>query len=181
MDDQKISSTKIGLFGWKSPLDQRINNIVSWWFPKFHAATTQCKAKVIDAAKPKGELVAAWESIYPHVALGYNRETHKHRDCGGLTHGLDCLLLTGEFEGGDLYLQDLNLVVEWRPGDFCAFDGKTFTHEVREWSGKERLCFIYFVKRNIFEHFGVGPLSPPKVADVHIPDPPSATVHLDKM
>lgn len=158
-------------FAWKSPLDTRINNVVKWWFPQFHGLLTSCKEEVIKSVQPPAELLQKWQSDFSHLAIGINRTTHKHRDCGGVTHGIDFLLLTGNMtSGGELYLQDLNLTVEWKPGAACAFDGKLFTHEVLEWDGDSRVCFIYFAKRNVFEHFDLPlPLTPPHISAVNIP------------
>ncbi|KAG9075284.1 hypothetical protein FS749_013068 [Ceratobasidium sp. UAMH 11750] len=181
-NNDQVMAAKTHVFGWKSPLDKRINHVVDWWFPTFYESVTRCKQHILDAVRPPPpqEVVEKWESIYPHLALGYNRATHRHRDCGGVVHGLDCLLLTGDFAGSTLVLPDVNVHAEWAPGDFCAFDGKLFTHEVEPWQGKERMCFIYFVKRNIFEHFGLpSPLEPPRLDQVKIPDFRTSTNLLD--
>ncbi|KAG8682466.1 hypothetical protein FRC11_014846, partial [Ceratobasidium sp. 423] len=169
LDSKYLLALKTNVFAWKSPVDIQINNILWWWFPTFFQAVTKCKAEILANVQPPPptQLVEKWASVYPHLALGYNHATHKHQDCGGVVHGLEFLLLTGDFSGGDLYLQDLNL----KAGYFCAFDGKLFTHEVGPWEGIEHMCFIYFVKWNIFEHYGIPtPLEPPSLGEVCIAD-----------
>lgn len=94
-----------------------------------------------------------WRSVFFFLSVRFNRQTCIHRDAGGMRGGLDALFLAGRFTGGDLYLQDFGLVVEWGNGDFCCFDGKTFIHAVQPWEGTERNCFIYFTHANVAKYF----------------------------
>ncbi|CAE7104999.1 unnamed protein product [Rhizoctonia solani] len=84
-DNQHLLALKTNVFAWKSLVDERINNLVQWWFPTFYHAVIKCKESILANVQPSPpkQLVEKWASIYPHLALGYNRATHKHRDCGG--------------------------------------------------------------------------------------------------
>jgi hypothetical protein len=98
----EIAQVKIAACGWKSALDRRINNIVSWWFPEFHGFLTACKEHIIDTIHPPEDIACNWESDFAHLAVGINWTTHEHWDSWGVTHGVNCLLLTGNMTEGDL-------------------------------------------------------------------------------
>ncbi|KAG9102287.1 hypothetical protein FS749_009627 [Ceratobasidium sp. UAMH 11750] len=140
---------------WKSMLDQRINDLVRRLHPAFYDLLLELRQRLSDSDIPPPVLWDVWSSIFAFQAVGFNRQTRMHRDSAGMEGGLDLLFLLGDFEGGDLEVQDLGLEVDWLPGDLCAFDGKIFSHGIKSWRGQKRRCFIYFVHRNVLKHFGL--------------------------
>lgn len=140
---------------WKELVDLRINDLICQLHPRFYELMRMLKLALMRDQCPPPEFWEVWHSEFAFLSVGFNRQTSIHRDAGGMRGGLDALFLVGNFTRGDLYLQDFGLEVEWRAGDFCCFDGKTFSHEVREWDGEDRKCFIYFVHANVMKHFGL--------------------------
>ncbi|KAG8737756.1 hypothetical protein FRC10_007833 [Ceratobasidium sp. 414] len=94
-----------------------------------------------------GEAVKmGWTSLFPCVALGFNRTTRMHRDSKGFRNGLDVIGVLGKFTGGNLRFRDPNIVLEWRPGCLAAFDGYDLAHEVEPWEGHCRATLISFCR-----------------------------------
>ncbi|CUA74728.1 hypothetical protein RSOLAG22IIIB_11443 [Rhizoctonia solani] len=97
---------------------------------------------------PTGDILEhGWTSAFPCLGLGMNRASGIHRDSKGLSAGMDVIGVFGTFtSGGQLWLPDLNLEVEWTPGCLAAFDGYDLRHMVRRWDGGCRVALISFCR-----------------------------------
>jgi hypothetical protein len=89
---------------------------------------------------------SGWASVFPCMAVGFNRTTRVHRDSQGFRNGLDIISVLGEFSGGHLNLPDLGLKFEWEPGCLGAFDGYDLAHSVEPWHGSHRVTVISFCR-----------------------------------
>ena len=50
-----------------------------------------------------------------------------------------------------LGVPELGVNLSYWPGDVVAVCGKGFLHEVRDWSGGERVCMSHYMKDNVHE------------------------------
>ncbi|KAG9087516.1 hypothetical protein FS749_002861 [Ceratobasidium sp. UAMH 11750] len=108
-----------------------------------------------------GEAVkTGWTSLFPCVAVGFNRTTRLHRDSKGFRNGLDVIGVLGNFTGGNLRFRDPNVVLEWLPGCLAAFDGYDLAHEVEPWEGYCRATLISFCRSSSWRGLKL-PLSVP--------------------
>ncbi|KAG8780389.1 hypothetical protein FRC12_023097 [Ceratobasidium sp. 428] len=139
----------------RSLTDNSLNDLMRLFHPVFYHLLCQLRDKLFNAENPPPVSWDAWSSIFSFQSIGFNRQTRMHRDPAGMHGGLDVLFLLGDHTGGRMKWQDLNVKADWLPGDLCAFDGKVFSHGIEEWKGSKRYCFIYFVHRNVFSHFGL--------------------------
>lgn len=107
----------------------------------------QLKDAMAEIPRPTSVVLAnGWNSLFPCVGFGLNRQTSIHRDAKGFRGGLDVISVLGNFRNGHFRLQDLNVVMEWQPGCLGAFDGYDLTHEVLEWEGTHRITLISFCR-----------------------------------
>jgi hypothetical protein len=126
-----------------------------------HRSLAESMKKVQDTIKtikgPTGDILEhGWSSIFPCFAVGMNRASGMHRDSKGLSAGMDIIGVFGTFtSGGQLWLPDLNLEVEWTPGCLAAFDGYDLRHMVRRWDGGCRVALISFCRSSTWRGLGL--------------------------
>lgn len=130
--------------------DERVNHMVSLIHRGLY--DSMMEAKGILASKPgmAGEWAKAWPSAFPCLGIMENRRTPLHRDTNGAHFCADFLSLLGNFSGGDLVLQDLNLKLEWVPGAAAMFDGRSLAHQVESWTGARRICVVQYLWKSAF-------------------------------
>ncbi|KAG8725295.1 hypothetical protein FRC09_003132 [Ceratobasidium sp. 395] len=155
LKNEESTAAFIALHLGKFLTDQCLNDLVRLFHPTFYRLLCQLRDKLFNADNPPPVSWDVWSSIFTFQSIGFNRQTRMHRDAAGMHGGLDVLFLLGDHRGGRMKWQDLNVKAEWLPGDLCAFDGKVFSHGIENWVGNKRYCFIYFVHRNVFKHFGL--------------------------
>jgi hypothetical protein len=68
----------------------------------------------------------------------------------------DAILVGGDYENGDMILEELNLQLKYRPGCLFVFRGRVFKHEVSKWTGAERNCLCLYTYRVTLEQVGTG-------------------------
>jgi hypothetical protein len=136
-------------------VNHQVDHLIQMLHPALGHSLSKLQKLIIEQGSECSQVLENdWSSPYPCAGFGFNRTTSIHRDSKGLRNGLEVLFLLGEFEGGKLRLQDLNMELEWLPRFLCVFDGHTFSHEVAEWSGGQRTCFIYFCRATTFQTLG---------------------------
>ncbi|KAH6911611.1 hypothetical protein BKA70DRAFT_1219731 [Coprinopsis sp. MPI-PUGE-AT-0042] len=77
-----------------------------------------------------------WNMLDPGPFLGralvWKLQVQAHQD--GLDEGPAAIFCCGEFDGGELYLPDLNLKLAYHPGDLIIFLSGHLYHAVGEWT-----------------------------------------------
>ncbi|KEP45252.1 hypothetical protein V565_296940, partial [Rhizoctonia solani 123E] len=147
--------------------DGKINHITQLIHPAFYNALAAAKLRVKERSA-EGEIWASqWTSQYLNQAIFENRQTALHRDSNGAPYCADFLYLLGEFKGGDLFLPDLNLRIEWLPNCALMFDGRIFAHEVLPWEGERRLCLVNYIWKTSLDDLEVElPEEAPQLAGI---------------
>jgi hypothetical protein len=102
------------------------------------------------------EHVSLWSSSYSALTTIVNRVTPRHRDHGGAPTHLDTLVSAGRHEGAYLEVPDLGLRLKYDPGTVVIIAGRILSHRVPMWAEGERICFAYYMKDNVHEHYRVG-------------------------
>jgi hypothetical protein len=89
------------------------------------------------------------------VNIGKNRKpvrTKPHRDVKEEKHGYSCVCACGEYEGGDLILYELGVVIEMKPGDMLLFPDGLIHHANRLVVGT-RYSLVAFTRGNMFAYW----------------------------
>jgi hypothetical protein len=147
--------------------DQKVNHISQLIHPAFHTALAAAKDRVRDNSAEGAEWASRWTSDYLNQAIFENRWTQIHRDSAGAQYCADFLSILGDFEGGDLRFPDLDLNFEWLPNACCMFDGRTFSHEVLEWTGVKRICLVNYIWESSMNDLGVElPSRAPRLSEI---------------
>ncbi|KAG9098872.1 hypothetical protein FS749_002740 [Ceratobasidium sp. UAMH 11750] len=129
----------------RTATDLKVNHMVDLINPVLNSALVEAKDKVAERSEEGASWVKSWSSNFLNQAIYENRQTKLHRDANGAPYCAEFLTLLGDFTGGDLFLPDINLTLEWLPNSACMFDGRTFAHEVRPWQGTRRICLVNYI------------------------------------
>ena len=133
----------------------------------YHESLVEAKIRVGQQSTEGAKWVAKWSSDYLNQAIFENRQTPLHRDGRGARYCADFLSILGNFTGGDLFLPDLNIKLEWLPNSACMFDGRTFAHEVMPWTGEKRLCLVNYIWKSSLLDLGVPlPVKAPALSEI---------------
>jgi hypothetical protein len=151
----EIFAAKMVFLDQKSPSDDCITHLLSLAYPKLTAVFACLKERLSEQPSPICDIMNHWNSSFPAMCIAFDRTTGRHRDQNGCHHGVDVMYPLGDFSGGDFCLPELGISFRWTPGCLAAIDGRTFTHEVFDWSGEERICVIHFIRRFVLDHLEV--------------------------
>ncbi|EUC57547.1 2OGFeDO family oxygenase domain protein [Rhizoctonia solani AG-3 Rhs1AP] len=147
-------------------VDYRINDLVEKAYPQFSELIREVHSNV-----EKNPLIYAlkhiWHSDFLGRAVLFNKQSAQHLDVSGVHRGWDILVAMGDFEGGALYLKDMNVRIPFRPGTLIAFDGTAQRHEIGSFTGPQRISHVYFVHSSVFSEFDIPTNHLP---DLHIND-----------
>ncbi|CUA77145.1 hypothetical protein RSOLAG22IIIB_12564 [Rhizoctonia solani] len=141
------------------PLAGRINDLLSKAHPRFFDLLCSMEEPLNRYAGAQ-MIGGIWESKFPGLAVLMNKESGEHLDMNGVRRGWDVLLALGDFEGGSLYLRDLNVRVPFLPGTLVAFDGTRQRHLIEEFTGCQRISLVHFVHKSTVLHAGLSPSLP---------------------
>lgn len=132
----------------KLMFDRHISHLTSTLHWSLFRALKDLRSHMRRVPGPVGNSVTqAWASVFPCMAIGFNRTTGIHRDSNGFRNGLDMIGVLGRIDdGGFLCIPNLGLRFEWKPGCLGAFDGYDLAHEVEEWNGLYRVTIISFCR-----------------------------------
>ncbi|KAG9086984.1 hypothetical protein FRC06_002779 [Ceratobasidium sp. 370] len=131
----------------KRELDDRIRHLIAILHHPLYSALKRLRTRMRKRGGAVGEAVQkGWTSLFPCVAVGFNRTTRMHRDSKGFRNGLDVIGVLGNFTGGNLRFRDLNVVLEWQAGCLATFDGYDLAHAVEPWEGQCRATLISFCR-----------------------------------
>lgn len=81
--------------------------------------------------------------IWECLAINYLFKSEKHRDWKDIKNGICVIIPTGNFTGGNLFLEDFNTIIQLKRKDFFALKSYEWFHENEEFFGN-RSSFILF-------------------------------------
>lgn len=89
-------------------------------------------------------------------AIMYNRQTPNHPDRNDPLKSWACMVTLGHFtQGGELYIERLNLVIRYLPGDMIWVRGRILPHEVWEWNDGQRISIAHFTHETLWRSYGM--------------------------
>ena len=100
-------------------------------------------------------LAAVDPTLFHGRSFIFNRATPRHLDAKDVPEGWAVLLSVGDYEGGELYLPHLGMIVPFLPGTAIFIRGGILPHEILAFSNGQRISVAHFVHDNVFNHVGV--------------------------
>ena len=141
-----------------SPIEQLFDAVLYIVHPGMYEAN--CKATQLRLQQLNNSS-HIWPSTYHGMDVIANRLSKIHNDESRAVSFYDHLVSFGQDHDAKLRLEDLNAVFEYQPGTSVLFSGKALTHEVRQWSGGERMVIAHYARDEIHDRLGVArPLLP---------------------
>jgi hypothetical protein len=144
-----------------SSVDHLINALMSVTHPaQFEAAVKVCNATVRERSLARNILnaLSSWSSLCTGASWMFNRITPPHRDNKGFVSGFDYLLTLGG-NHAVLKAEDLGIEVKYRSGCVVAIAGRPLLHEVPRWGTDDRVCAAYWIRRSVFQKYGIETLA----------------------
>ena len=89
-------------------------------------------------------------SIWLGKAILINETTEWHRDIGDKKDGWCAICYFGEYAGSELFLPDLEVRIDVRPGDVVLIRSFALVHFVNHWTGGGRFVVVYYTGGEIF-------------------------------
>ena len=86
---------------------------------------------------------------YVSIQVNQNYETKPHKDVGN--KGLSCILGFGDYEGGDLVIENAEISIKNR---LCFFDGSLYTHWTKPYTGN-RFSIVFHTPARDFREVPV--------------------------
>jgi hypothetical protein len=95
----------------------------------------------------------AWAGCVVNVGRNKNPvRTKAHRDVKEGKHGYSCLCACGDYEGGEVILYELGVVIELKPGDMLIFPDGLIHHANRPVTGT-RYSLVAFTRGNMLAYW----------------------------
>lgn len=135
-------------------IHHRVNHFLSLAFFSFSKLLRSARSAMGDRPVIK-TLLPIWHSDFPGQAILMNKQSGEHLDISGVRHGVDVIVVTGEFGGGQLYLKDLNVLLDLEPGDLVIFDGTVQRHRILSFDGPQRVSHVFFAHQSVFTELGI--------------------------
>ena len=89
------------------------------------------------------------------INIGKNKspvQTKPHRDVKEGKYGYSCVCACGDYQGGELILYELGVVIELKPGDMLLFPDGLIHHANRPVAGT-RYSVVAFTRGNMFAYW----------------------------
>jgi hypothetical protein len=119
-----------------NPVEQLLNAVLYIVHPEMYIANCNATQELL---KELNNSSLIWPTIYHGMDVISNQETKEHLDLGGAISFYDHLVSFGQGHDAKLRLWDLNAEFAYPPRTCALFSGKALTHEVKKWSGGERM------------------------------------------
>ena len=84
------------------------------------------------------------------LALLRNLQVDSHRDKSDVLDGWVAMVYWGNFDGGHLVLPDLQVKLDFKPGDIIFFRSRLLEHFVTDFQG-ERSSMVFFTHENVLK------------------------------
>jgi hypothetical protein len=95
----------------------------------------------------------AWPGCVINIGKDGNPvQTKPHRDVKEGKNGYSCLIVCGDYEGGELILYELGVIIQLRPGDMLLFPDGLIHHANRPVIGT-RYSLVAFIRANMFAYW----------------------------
>lgn len=141
-----------------APAQIAMNKLLQCFFPEVADKLHALKNKLIDSDPLVASAFTNIQSLYPSSTAHSQQLTGPHRDEGNPRYGVEGLLVLGNFlQGGDFWVNGLNLGLGALPGSMFLFRANPFIHEIKgDWEyDKWRVSIAHYVKGALFgEHLG---------------------------
>lgn len=136
------------------PIAKFFNTLLSFTHPPLYKGTTLSREKMcnISAISP---LTTKWNSVFHGISVICNRITPPHTDRNGNWAWFDQLISFGSYDGAKLELRDLGLSLDYPSGTIVQLSGNLLTHEVGPWEYGDRICYVHWVKKTIFDRLNI--------------------------
>jgi len=95
------------------------------------------------------ELPERYLGAFATLTINVNYQMKKHIDEADFPNGYCWLLTCGKYEGGHLYLNDMNMNIDASPGNLIAFKSKKLSHQCSTFTG-QRYSFVFYTHNNLF-------------------------------
>ena len=95
-----------------------------------------------------------WPSMFSAMALMSNRQTPRHRDNKTWHTFYDIILTVGQYNVADFAITGLGASLNYSPGTIVALCAAILEHAVEVETG-ERVCWVFYMRRDIFQYAGV--------------------------
>jgi hypothetical protein len=90
--------------------------------------------------------------VFPMIAINYNTISDYHWDKHDDPNSFCCLVVLGDFEGGELCFPQLKIIVPLRPGQVLLFPSRLLLHGNFTITKGIRHSIVYFVHSSFFHH-----------------------------
>ncbi|RDB19742.1 hypothetical protein Hypma_013175 [Hypsizygus marmoreus] len=137
-----------------APAEHFLNRVLSLTHPSLFRQASKCLSEL--RSHPDTQSVArTWTSVFSGIAVIANRVTPKHIDRFGAAPWYDSLASVGTFSKATLDLPGLGISLSYAPGTVVNLCGNVIEHEVKRWGSDDRVCYAHFMRRAVFDRFGV--------------------------
>jgi hypothetical protein len=123
-------------------LSNSVNQFVQEYYENYYI-----KLKKLDwgpfAPRPFG--------VFPMIAINFNTISGYHWDESDDPNSLCFLIALGEFEGGELYFPQLNIIIKLKPGQIVVFPSHLLLHGNFIVTKGIRYSIVYFVHAGFFK------------------------------
>ena len=138
-----------------SVVSERMNNILQAIDPETHRVYSELRQLMT----AKYAWYAAFAAIDPLVWIGrsliFNRATPEHLDSNDAVAGWAALLPLGYFEGGEICIPHLGLVIKFPGGTLGLIRGTILKHYILAFFGGQRVSTAHFVHQSSLNEFGL--------------------------
>ncbi|EJD45385.1 hypothetical protein AURDEDRAFT_165601 [Auricularia subglabra TFB-10046 SS5] len=106
---------------------------------------------------PAYAAISSLDPTYLHGrSISFNRATPDHEDCRDPPEVLTPLLVVGKFKtGGELVIEKLGLRMSYLPGTLIFIRGAVLPHQVKVFSGGQRISIAHFVHKAVLAQVGI--------------------------
>jgi hypothetical protein len=135
-----------------------VESFINRVFFMVHPSLQQIGSEALDklrSANLTADVAGSWSSHFTGIAVIINRKTLAHRDGNGMPSWYDFLLGIGDYHDCTLDMPDLGLQLDYGPGTGVFLCGNSIRHEVRDWSGGDRVCYAHFLRKKVLERLNV--------------------------
>lgn len=139
---------------------EKLNTIVKGLCPHEYDHLRMIMDKMIEVEPGTATAHEGNPTPFASLAVLSNRITKEHTDSRCHLRGIDCIMTSGEYEGGDFLISELGVQLPYGPGTLLCFRGRAFKHSIQKWAGKDRKCICYFQWQSVIRQVGLDEFPP---------------------
>ncbi|KDQ62458.1 hypothetical protein JAAARDRAFT_44817 [Jaapia argillacea MUCL 33604] len=134
---------------------RRINSLIKEVDPSYYSQLEALQSQVLKKYAFAKALKAIDPLLMEGRAIMFNRKTPRHLNHADPPGSWAILFVTGVFTVGYLFIPQLNLRLQYRPGDVVMLRGRELAHEVEAWVGGQRISVAHFTHQSIWDEHGL--------------------------